>query len=509
MMQNTIDTRVDALYGRQSVDKADSISIESQLEFCIYETHGGAYEEYRDKGFSGKNTNRPDFERMMKDISAGKIKRVIVYKLDRISRSILDFANMMEVFQQNNVEFVSSTEKFDTSTPIGRAMLNICIVFAQLERETIQKRVADAYYSRSIKGYYMGGRIPYGFQLKKTVINDAHVSVFEPAEPAAQCISNIYEWYYDPDVTLGEVQRRLEANPVFKNDKVWCTARISEILRNPIYVKADISIYNFYKSQGAILINPATDYIGTNGLFLYKGKGSDGTKKKQYDLKDREVVIAPNKGIIESYMWLGCRLKIMNNRQSARTNKGKRTWLAGKIKCKKCGYAYITTKNIQGNRYFQCSGRRYSVRCKGTGSTVYAEQLEEYIYNEMKSILSSFEYLSPNDSKKDASAVSAYQMEIAEKDKEIQALLDKLLTANEALELYINQRVAALDERKRALEEKIMQLSCNPSHQDYEKLTNYVEKWDTLSIDDKQRVVDLLIKVIYLEDEEIEIEWNI
>ena len=74
----------------------------------------------------------------MNDIRSGKIKRVIVYKLDRISRSILDFANMMETFQEYNVEFVSSTEKFDTSTPIGRAMLNICIVFAQLERETIK-----------------------------------------------------------------------------------------------------------------------------------------------------------------------------------------------------------------------------------------------------------------------------------------------------------------------------------------------------------------------------------
>lgn len=74
-----------------------------------------------------------------------------MHKLDRISRSILEFANMMELFQEYDVEFVSSTEKFDTSTPMGRAMLNICIVFAQLERETIQKRVTDAYYSRCLK----------------------------------------------------------------------------------------------------------------------------------------------------------------------------------------------------------------------------------------------------------------------------------------------------------------------------------------------------------------------
>ena len=134
MMYNI--ARYDALYGRQSVDKKDSISVESQLDFCKYETHGQPYQTYTDKGFSGKNTNRPDFECMMRDIRAGRIKRVIVYKLNRISRSILDFANMMEVFQEYDVEFVSSTEKFDTSTPIGRAMLNICIVFAQLERET-------------------------------------------------------------------------------------------------------------------------------------------------------------------------------------------------------------------------------------------------------------------------------------------------------------------------------------------------------------------------------------
>ena len=77
----------------------------------------------------------------------GKIRRVIVYMLDRISRSILDFANMMELFQEYDVEFVSSTEKFDTSPPVGSDVLNICIVFAQLECETIQKHVTDAYYS--------------------------------------------------------------------------------------------------------------------------------------------------------------------------------------------------------------------------------------------------------------------------------------------------------------------------------------------------------------------------
>ena len=162
--------REDCIYARQSVDRKDSISIESQIDFCKYELKGGSCRVFKDKGYSGKNTDRPEFQKLLGEIRKGKVRRVIVYKLDRISRSILDFATMMELFQEYDVEFVSSTEKFDTSTPMGRAMLNICIVFAQLERETIQKRVTDAYYSRCLKGFHMSGQAPYGYQLEPTVV---------------------------------------------------------------------------------------------------------------------------------------------------------------------------------------------------------------------------------------------------------------------------------------------------------------------------------------------------
>ena len=184
----------DALYGRQSIEKKDSISVESQLEYCKYETHGNPYIEYADRGFSGKNTNRPDFEKMMSDIKAGKIKRVIVYKLDRISRSILDFANMMEVFQEYHVEFVSSTEKFDTSTPIGNAMLNISIVFAQLERETISERITDNYYMRAKSGAWTGGPAPFGFSIQKKIHNGKKVSYLSRNE-YSNIVLQIFENY--------------------------------------------------------------------------------------------------------------------------------------------------------------------------------------------------------------------------------------------------------------------------------------------------------------------------
>ena len=125
----------DALYARQSVEKVDSISIESQLEYCRHEARGNPCREYIDRGVQRQKHQPPPPSSSCWPTSArGRVARVIVYKLDRISRSILDFANMMQLFQQHRVEFVSSTERFDTSTPIGRAMLHICIVFAQLER---------------------------------------------------------------------------------------------------------------------------------------------------------------------------------------------------------------------------------------------------------------------------------------------------------------------------------------------------------------------------------------
>ena len=137
---------MDAIYARQSIDKADSISIDSQIEFCRFECKNQPHTIYADKGYSGKNTDRPEFQRMMADIRNGKIHRIVCYKLDRCSRSVLDFTTLMEELQKYDVAFVSCTEKFDTGSPIGRAMLNICIVFAQLERETIQQNPSKAWF---------------------------------------------------------------------------------------------------------------------------------------------------------------------------------------------------------------------------------------------------------------------------------------------------------------------------------------------------------------------------
>lgn len=140
-----------AIYGRQSVDKKDSISIEAQIGLCKKECTGESnFKIYTDKGYSGKNTDRPKFRRMMQDVKSGLIDRVVVYRLDRLSRSITDFGHMWEGLNNFHVSFTSVSEKFDTETPAGRAMLYIIMIFAQLERETTTERVKDNYLVKCV-----------------------------------------------------------------------------------------------------------------------------------------------------------------------------------------------------------------------------------------------------------------------------------------------------------------------------------------------------------------------
>ena len=281
--------RINAIYARQSVDRADSISIESQIEFCKYELKGGAFREYKDKGYSGKNTVRPQLQQLLEDIRRGEVEKVIVYKLDRISRSILDFSNMMELFQQYQVEFVSSTEKFDTSTPMGRAMLNICIVFAQLERETIQKRVSDAYYSRSQRGFRMGGKPPYGYRLEEIIMEGIHTKklVEEPQEAAI--VREIFQMYERPDTSYGDITRYYAEKGVQFYGKELIRPMLAQLLRNPVYVRADMDVYRFFKSHGTNVVSSSEQFDGIHGCYLYQGR--DSVTDKQQNLKGHMLVV--------------------------------------------------------------------------------------------------------------------------------------------------------------------------------------------------------------------------
>lgn len=497
-----------AIYARKSVFREDSISIESQIEMCKYEAHGEECVVYQDNGFSGKNTDRPDFQKMMNDIILSKISKVIVYKLDRISRSILDFSEMMTVFQKYNVDFVSATEKFDTSSPMGRAMLNICIVFAQLERETIQQRVTDAYSSRSKKGFYMGGRIPYGYCKISTTIDGVNTSMYQINQEEAEDIKLIYQLYSKPSTTLGDVLREITKNGnMNKKGHHWSTARISDLMRNPIYVIADYNVYMFFKQQKANICNPLDDFNGEHSCYLFSGTN---TNRKTWDLQGQNLVIAPHTGFISSELWLICRKKLLSNHQ-IKYCKPKNSWLAGKVKCGHCGYALTVKKsNTKAGRYFSCTGRTNKV-CDANIPTIYADSFEEKIKSAIGLKLGSLNIKPKFNTASDVDTqIQQLKSEIIFKEDKIKALVDRIIDADKTTIDYINKAIKELDGEKKVLSDKIEELenkSDNPIN--FKVLNNTISKWDNLSFDEKRDVVELLIEKIVVYSDKIEIVWKV
>lgn len=496
----------DAIYARQSVD---SISVESQVEFCKKEVIGEKIKIYTDKGYSGKNVDRPAFQELMRDVDNGKIGRVIVYRLDRISRSVLDFANVIDAFQKHGVEFVSTMEKFDTGTPIGKAMLMIVMIFAQLERETIQQRVIDAYSSRSKRGFYMGGRVPFGFALKNTVIDGIRTKMYDPIESETKIVKMIFELYSDPQTSFGDVVRFLLENGMNKrNGKPFNRSSIRDVVINPAYVKADYKLYEFFKSQGTNIANLPEDFIGTNGAYLYSG---DNKKRKTISLEGHTLVIAPHDGLVDSDTWIKCRSKCLNNQSVAKPVKAKATWLAGKIKCGYCGYALIAKKynckTKAPNRYYLCNNKYNSGHCNF--STLNADVVDSIVFEEMKKKLDEFKVLSKHEQDGCNIQVVKIKGRIEAIEKEMSSLLDKVTSANETVMHYINGRISELDPEKKELKLQIEQLRKNRKDENIGAISGYLEHWDEMLISDKITVVDCLIERIYASKEKIEIKWKI
>ena len=224
-----------AIYARKSIERENSISCDTQIEYCKIMIKPDEKNEksitFVDNGFSGGNTERDGFQQMMKQIKEGKIKKVIVYRLDRISRSLNDFVSILDTLKEYGVQFVSSQESFDTSTPYGEMIVKILMVFAEFERKSIIERVTQAYSHRSELGIFMGGRKPYGFAFAETEIHGIKTKMLIPVDAEVEHIRYIFETYAQTGVSLRRVMDGLLENGMAAASGSWSTAKLSSIIR--------------------------------------------------------------------------------------------------------------------------------------------------------------------------------------------------------------------------------------------------------------------------------------
>jgi site-specific DNA recombinase len=220
------------LYIRVSTDRQakEGDSLEEQenelKKFCEYRNYQ-IHNIYIEKGKSGGNTNRPEYKNLIKDIKAKKIQAVVVKKIDRLSRSLLDFEAFMNLLQEQEIEFISIKENFDTTNAMGKAMLRVALVFAQLEREQTSERVLDVMTHRAEQGLFNGGIPAYGYtNSNKELI---------PYPKERKIIELIFEQFINTKSTTQTARLLNETGYTYRNNRLWDKRWVQRILKNPIY----------------------------------------------------------------------------------------------------------------------------------------------------------------------------------------------------------------------------------------------------------------------------------
>lgn len=435
-------------------------------------------ETFIDPGFSGGSLDRPGLKDMIKFIKAEKVDKVVVYKLDRLSRSQKDTLYLIEdVFLNNNTDFVSMNENFDTSTPFGRAMIGILAVFAQLEREQIKERMTMGREARAKQGYYTGSSeyspIGYDYINGELVVN----------EYEKMLVNEVFDMFLK-GTPIKTICNKLNDKGLTHHYGEWSNYTMGRLLKNRHYIGEVRFADNWYPGRHEPIVN------------------IDVFEKAQVLLKYRE-----------------------DNRKSDNKHT---TYLGGFIWCKKCGARYhpqfwyrpdLGTKQ----RIYTCYSRSKKIKkmvvdpnCKNKNYKDY--ELEQIVFDEIRKLSLDPNYLDEvkNSFVKDDDSddkVSLLKREIAELSDQISNFMDlysiRRLTLSE-----VDSKIEPLADRRAKLEEELDRLTedrdeNNLSDSEVIRLVNsFGDILDNGTLEEARYTISTLIKKIEIDGDDITIHWN-
>lgn len=339
------------IYSRKSKFTGKGESIENQIEMCrqYIATHYSQEEAdaalvYEDEGFSGGTLERPNFKKMMSDSQKTKFDAIVVYRLDRISRNIGDFAKLIEDLGNREIDFISIREQFDTSSPMGRAMMYIASVFSQLERETIAERIRDNMHELSKTGRWLGGTTPTGYESESV----SHVTVDGKTRKACQLKTipdeiNLVKLIFDQFIKTGSLTKTdqflMQGHYQTKRGKTFTRFAIRGILSNPVYMIADEDAYNYLVENEVDLFSEKEAFDGKHGMMAYnRTLQRPGKATQEKPMNEWIVSVGKHKGVIPGAMWVQVqKLLELNQSKSYRKPRSHVALLSGILYCGKCG----------------------------------------------------------------------------------------------------------------------------------------------------------------------------
>lgn len=497
-----------AIYARQSLDKEDSFSIEKQIDDCKKRIGSDVPTQvFIDRGFSGKNTDRPSFNEMMNEVRADKIKTIFCYRLDRISRSMLDFNLMWKDLQAHNCKFVSCTESFvDTTTPAGEAQVQMVMLFAQFERQTIASRVRDNFYYRIKQdGRWAGGPAPFGF---KNALTGDKKPTLEVVENEMEIVRYCFDQYaHSPNISLGQLchQLREKGYKSRRKNGAWSSTAISRILQSPVYVIADERLQKFFEMRKAIFLNDGTWTGETSCHVVGKKKGNSHIRK--YDtLENQSIYLTNFKGQVDSKTYIMVQERLKDNEQIRRSNAPSAFQeLAGLLKCKECGYA-VRSYGIYrktGRISLACSGRATLKVCDVSFAGIKFPDIQNKVGIEIQKRLD-----------KIAIEVLVDMTNTKKKESKISELNEKIDNLLEVAALG-GQTAKKVHGKIEKIEAEIKQIQLdefmNTKSTERLRISDRLPiKYDRLSLEEKKSICQQMIEKIFLSHNgDIEIIWKV
>lgn len=501
------------IYARQSVLNEDSLSIEDQIEQCKrFVTIGESFKVYKDGGYSGKDIERPEFGLLMRDIELGLISEVIVYKLDRFSRSVADFSRTMEIFKEHDIKF-STTDGLSNKDGVGELLLSVFAAFAQMERNNIIARVSDNYKRRASKGYFLGGVAPFGFLKEEFHIDGKKTSRLIPDESIIDIVKEMFQRYaYDETVTLGILKRWLDSCGVKTGKGLsWTSAAMSRILRNPVYVRADADIYTYlHDIKGASHDEELkiTDFTGEYGCYTYTlndKKVKEKNKDKFSHLDKCHFTIAPHQGIIDSETWLRCQYRLDKNKKFKGDGKGSYSWLSGIMKCGYCGYAMTVTNDKKRDTYYlNCGGRKKGI-CFERKKSMQAFELEAIVEVLLFERMRKIKAIQRAEPIQDGRKVNDLKVKIIEVEQAIQRLTHRMILVDDLGAVEIGKAINRNAEEKSKLSHQLDEAMREQQDKNFERynIDEYIENWQSYDIETKKKIARIFIDKVMVDDEKI------
>lgn len=524
------------IYSRKSKFTGKGESIENQIEMCRQYIRVQNGEEaaakalvYEDEGFSGGTLERPQFKKMMADAKSGNFCAIVVYRLDRISRNIGDFAKLIEQLNRMKIGFISIKEQFDTSSPMGRAMMYISSVFSQLERETIAERIRDNMHELAKTGRWLGGTTPTGY----TSESISHVSIDGKVRRACKLkiipeeinlVKLIFDKFIETNSLTQTEAYLLQGGYKTKTGKKFTRFAVRTILTNPVYLIADEAAYNYLTESHADLFSDESEFDGVHGIMAYNRTLQQPGKANQIrPIEEWIISVGKHEGIIDGKSWVKIQKALeLNRSKSYRRPRSNVALLSGLLVCGNCK-SYMRPKltsrrNADGELIYTylCSMKEHSKGHICNMKTCNGNLLDTAVVDQIKALSgkgSEFAHQLEQSRRALTGNRESYDEEILRREQEISANeeeIKKLVStltkaAGTSAEAYIMQQIDELHNNGEILKRRLAELKeLTSSHAlaDIEfdllaqMLNSFKDTADGMTVEQKRAALRTFIKEI-------------